>query len=559
MSGLRLSTLLLIVFTFQSLPTRAQAPTGEILPDFPPGATVIFTGYQPPPEGEVPIDAVFIKRIDQATEQTVWTLPLQELSVGIVENSEPGKPAAPQPAIGFVVPQLTKGSYEAWCESTNPDVKIQSVRLRIVPRLLAEEGVLRSEPGKEVEVRVRIPLPRVSGKDGTPSNVNVSARLTSRNPEIAQVISDGPQKIGPDGSAAWRVRIQSGGIAELEAAADGFEPAVLNVVGMHGPGATFREAELAYLRTQIANLELSAATAAYKAHSVESDIQSRKPANPGVSANTGGPSKATGDIAGLEQKKEAAQAEARQFLAMTNSAKLLLNQLAAQPQPTSIQETALKPGDVLLVLGSSPVISNAIRLFDGNQLGGSGDYSHASLYVGEINGTRMVAEMWSSGYWITPLSVSTKGARLVDVYRRSGIDDNKRTEIANRGASIFGNPVNFVRRESPSFLTSGSPLPYAHEEITVLGLAALRTPGLLVRAFISNRVDPPAGGRRKMICSELVAWVYEDVGLELGVTYWKALSDANIFVSTDRKRDYTTPNMLARSKDLTFVGRYLGP
>ena len=62
-----------------------------------------------------------------------------------------------------------------------------------------------------------------------------------------------------------------------------------------------------------------------------------------------------------------------------------------------------------------------------------------------------------------------------------------------------------------------------------------------------------------MICSELVAWVYQDAGLPLNVQYWRALNDANIFISDDRRRDYTTPNMIARSGDLARVGRYLGP
>jgi len=124
---------------------------------------------------------------------------------------------------------------------------------------------------------------------------------------------------------------------------------------------------------------------------------------------------------------------------------------------------------------------------------------------------------------------------------------------------MFGNPQNFVRDKSPWFLSFGSGLPYAYEEIKVLGLAALGTPASLVRAYVITKVDYPAGGRRKMICSELVASVYQDVGLPLNVQYWKALNEAGIFVSDDRRLDYTTPNMIARSSNLMRVGRYLGP
>jgi hypothetical protein len=108
-------------------------------------------------------------------------------------------------------------------------------------------------------------------------------------------------------------------------------------------------------------------------------------------------------------------------------------------------------------------------------------------------------------------------------------------------------------------LSWGSGIPYAYEEIKVLGLAALGTPASLVRAYVIAQVDYAAGGRRKMICSELVACVYRDVRLPLNVQYWKALNDAGIFVSDDRRLDYTTPNMIARSYNLMRVGRYLGP
>jgi hypothetical protein len=62
-----------------------------------------------------------------------------------------------------------------------------------------------------------------------------------------------------------------------------------------------------------------------------------------------------------------------------------------------------------------------------------------------------------------------------------------------------------------------------------------------------------------MICSELVAWVYEDAGLPLEVRYWRALTDAGIFSSNERRRDYTTPNMIALSGNLRRVGRILAP
>ena len=328
----------------------------------------------------------------------------------------------------------------------------------------------------------------------------------------------------------------------------------MNVVGMPGPGDTFQEAQIALLEQQTKFLEQSAATAQERSKRFEAEIERRE--GPAL------PSKATGkyqrEIEQLEAKKVTAEQDFERFKTKSSETATLLNELSAR-RLQLMSDTELKPGDVLLVLGSSPIISEAIRRFDGEQLGINAEYSHVSLYVGEINGKKMVAEMWGSGYWITPLSVSTKGARLVDVYRRNGVDDNKRNQIAERGKTIFGNPQNFVRASSPWFFSRGSGLPYAYEEIAVLGLAALNRPASTLQDFVAGKVDPRAGGRRKMICSELVAWVYQDVGLPLNVQYWRALSDANIFTTFDRKLDYTTPNMIARSGDLARVGRYLAP
>lgn len=555
---LRLATILIVflsILSFPSIPSRtsisnrAGFPLEEALPEFPPGATVIFSGSQPTPTEKVAINGVFLKRIEANAEQTVWTVPSEEVSLGVAENS-----ASSESTIGFVAPQLPRGAYEAWYESKDGGTKVSSIRFTIVPRLLAEDGIVRSDPGKEVDVRVRIPIPTVAKRNGTTGELNVLARLTSRHPNVAQVITDGSQKIGNDGSVVWKVRIVSSGIAEVEASADGFEPAVMNVVGMPGPGATFQDAQVALLKEQVKDMQQSAETAEERSKRLEAELERReRRLSPGA---TGGGSRT--EIEKLEASRDTAVADVAKFKKQSSGAMLLMNQISAQQLP-SINETELKPGDVLLVFGSSPIISDAIRRFDGQQLGVTSEYSHASLYVGEIDGKKMVAEMWSSGYWITPLSLSTKGARLVDIYRRYGIDDNKRNEIANRGKTIFGNPQNFVRDRSPWFFSWGSGLPYAHEEIKALSLAALGSPAWAVQAYVTTKVDHPAGGRRKMICSELVAWVYQDVGLPLNVQYWRALSDAGIFISDDRRRDYTTPNMIAGSRDLTRVGRYLGP
>lgn len=82
----------------------------------------------------------------------------------------------------------------------------------------------------------------------------------------------------------------------------------------------------------------------------------------------------------------------------------------------------------------------------------------------------MVAEMWSSGYWITPLEVSIAGTTIVDVIRWRGISDAKRSEIAAIGLKMFGDPALCTRNTAPSFVSGGlrgfCGIPYAYEGIT---------------------------------------------------------------------------------------------
>lgn len=89
----------------------------------------------------------------------------------------------------------------------------------------------------------------------------------------------------------------------------------------------------------------------------------------------------------------------------------------------------------------------------------------------------------------------------------------------------------------------------------ILGMLILNSD---VKALVAA-ADEFAGGRRKMICSELVAWIYRDAGLDLNVTHWKRFSDLKLLTTEDRRKDYTTPNMLATSRSLRQIGRYLGP
>lgn len=397
--------------------------------------------------------------------------------------------------------------------------------------------------------------------------------LRSEDPSVADLVQEQPATVSTnvEGYALWRVHIKTPGVAQFTATASDFEPVTVDVVGMPAPARTFREAELLVAQARASQRDDEARLAAARMNELEketNDWQKRAEAPTAQAAAAKNRSEGERQLraselrAELEKRQfsvEKARASAREAANDAAAAHADAERLAAQLptlQPPSIAEADLKPGDILLVLGSTPIVSALVRRFEEQQLGGRASYSHASLYLGRIDGQPMVAEMWSSGYWITPLSVSTKGALVVDVYRWEGINEAKRKELADRAAHLFGEPSRFTSALGPQ---SGSPLPYAFEEIALLTAAANWAPELILRRVVTGIVDPLAGGRRKMICSELVAWVYRDVGLDLEVTYWKRLTDANLLTTDERRKDYTTPNMIARSKNLNEVGRYLGP
>src|SRR5689334_3082627 len=95
---LRLAMILIVVLSilyFQPQPSRTAISSGpefsveEALSDFPPGATVLFN-VDAGIAKDIQVDDVFLKRIDAAAGQTVWTVPIQRPT---------------QTEIGFVVPQ----------------------------------------------------------------------------------------------------------------------------------------------------------------------------------------------------------------------------------------------------------------------------------------------------------------------------------------------------------------------------------------------------------------------------------------------------------------------
>jgi hypothetical protein len=556
------------------LSPRAVAQDAEtpIIPVFPTGCFAVFADpIKATPSAGSGVKQVYI-RSDSAGDARVWIVPAQDVPlISVASPASRSGAATEEQGIGFFVPQLSKGIYLAWFDSPSSHVPGQSIKLVIQPRLFAAEGIRRSSPNSDIEIRVRIYSPVVTRQAAAkPDPVRVSVKLESSNAAVADLQQGQPAIVTTDdqGYARWKVHINSAGIASFVASAKDFESAIMDVVGMPRSAPTFNDAEVMLAREEAEAREASARFAESKATELEARLSESRDAGRVDTLKE----RPTAETARVEPRTETTysalrtRAVAARSIANTAHREAMLsrdraNQLAASQQNSpwrSVGAAELKPGDVLLVLGSSPAISGTITGFESRELGGEAPYSHASLFLGEINGRPMVAEMWSSGFWITPLEVSTRGARLVDAYRWEGIDDRKRREIAERGRNLFGPSDRFIRYDEPSFFTSfGSPLSYAFEEIAVLVAAVKGNDSALSSAL--KLADLLAGGRRKMICSELVAWVYEDVGLDLPVTYWKRFTQSGLLNNDNRRKDYTTPNMLARSSNLHVVGRYLGP
>ncbi len=205
--------------------------------------------------------------------------------------------------------------------------------------------------------------------------------------------------------------------------------------------------------------------------------------------------------------------------------------------PDAGWRNALQPGDLLFYQGTGP-IGMGIRAAEAAQIG-SGLYSHVGVYLGRACGVDEVAEMLASGYVIQSLEKSIAAAAHVDVLRRRGIDAAKGSLVASRARSYEG--------------TS-----YAFPQIDVLAaLAGDCNCSLALLPGLLSTADLVAGGKRQMICSEMVAWAYLEANAEWAIAVSPRLSMLRfgLWSTQDRKMDYTTPNMLALSPDLFPVGR----
>lgn len=194
----------------------------------------------------------------------------------------------------------------------------------------------------------------------------------------------------------------------------------------------------------------------------------------------------------------------------------------------TISVTALQPGDVLLEQ-SADGLSAAIRWGESRQLGVSfaDTFSHSAIYLGN----NQVAEMLARGYAVTPLPDAYAHATLIDIYR-------------HRQVGAQGGAVAEAARDRDD---TG----YAYFQFAVLGLAAVMpgSPARIVASLPYRLYAATDAGANRMICSELVARVFAEVGLPISVRLWPTMR-AMHKPSENFRMDFTTPTMLALSADL---------
>jgi hypothetical protein len=582
------AAILLLLSVYSSVPGQSQTQ----LTSYPPGAVVSFPQPLPIGRGELPALRVLIS--SEQAPAAVWEAePLEVIAPVEGEATLSQGAVATSIVTGFAVPQLPPGVYKAKLSASGTSQPPQTVRFHVAPHLFAETGYLSDVPGQVVSVRVRIASPYVLKRgDVAPQLVRVRITLQSANPAVASILSG--QRLtrltGPGGYASWRVLVGGTGEAELTASAPGFEPLTIHVTGESKLGETPEvQAARESLRQSEAKLaRLNAATAVAESVVVRQALKDRALTiktmqhlllnRPGMSANDALNAALQGPAL-LAAQEGRDKAEVWVDLSRTDAQKAQAELTAARDRLLMLKPNGLMakqdllPGDVLLVRGNTLFFSNKIVQFESSQLGINATYSHAELYVGPLQpgGTPMVGEMWASGFWITPLDVSVRGATLVDVYRwkdRAQLTPELQQRIANSGLRMFGdNYAQFVRSDAPGMLAllGARKAPYAFEQIAVLGAAASSAARDQILQVLSY-ADSNASGKRKLICSEYVAWAYRDAGLEpQGSRWWSSLAAVGAFATGDagkdqnRKKDYTTPNMFALSDKFELVGRIWGP
>jgi outer membrane protein OmpA-like peptidoglycan-associated protein len=383
-----------------------------------------------------------------------------------------------QDLVGFDVPHLPRGVYDAWYTDgrsnlaknsprhpippPNPQAT-QFVTFEVSPELAAETSVVRGEIGQEVEIAVGF-KGRTTGQP--PSDAMIE--LAGFNDAVELVSPRKARaKISRDGLARFRVRIVGECDVYLFAYEEGAEPTAIRVVG--------------------------------------------------------------GSV-------------------------------------HPVRDNRLQVGDLLLCQGTSPLVSESIANGEEFEIKtpnphGRPWYSHVALYIGK-NGTE-TAEMEMTGLKRRSLKETRDDCTTLDVYRYKDIVGNQQQKIVDAVLKYGDTPYAIGQIATLGFLSGLEKVRFERSEhgfwgclfscpaetVVIVGLSA----ALSVSASYASMSD---GGKRKMICSEMAAWAYHDAGVEIGVAHWPSMHKNGLLTSGNAQKDYTTPNMISHSKDVSFKFQY---
>ncbi|PRQ02778.1 putative lipoprotein YiaD precursor [Enhygromyxa salina] len=425
-----------------------------VVASVPPGSLMAFPSTDTRPPSEILLRQHAVGG-EIAADAQVWTA-----EPVLLPNRAPKRMGN---VIGFEVPQLPHGLYDAWYVGGEPEGSgrvllnpgaadaSQWTTFEVRPQLEAAQSVIHALPGTVVDVAIALQGPAPAGQ---PTNITLSGFNQAVRLAIGQraVVST-----DANGVARFRVRVRLDSDVYLAASAPGFAPTAVRVVG--GP-----------------------------------------------------------------------------------------------EQP--LRDHRLQPGDILLCQGNT-LISPGIQVAERMQLGqpnrlGRPWYSHVALYLGDDQ----TAEMLSEGLVTHTLQDTVAGCTTLDVYRRDGITDEQQYWVVEKSKywqvpyawgqlaaiasmALVANDNRVRLDDSESWWDS-----------FVAGLAS--TAGWVVRAVVTF-VAGTDDGQMAMICSEFVAWSYHDGEAGLDVApWWPVMENAELLSSLDGRMDFTTPNMIAQSPDLSF-------
>jgi hypothetical protein len=218
-----------------------------VVPSYAPGSAVVFAQ----PDAQLPA-RIFVKRhIPQgsppAPNEVIWQVSAQQSQMPN-RNRHFGSATVLQ-GVGFEVPQLPRGVYDAWYFDGRPTMPVrptaapvkpadprasQSITFEIKPRLRLPEAVVIGAAGTDVDVVVGFygppAVPPTTAAPGW-SFERLPVSLAGLGAFAQLAPGQAPQTItGPDGLAHFRLRLMAPGQVDLRAAAPGFDPAMVRLL-----------------------------------------------------------------------------------------------------------------------------------------------------------------------------------------------------------------------------------------------------------------------------------------------------------------------------------------